>query len=75
MRMMRWDPIAELSRLDADFGRLWFAPPSRARFEPAVDVLDEEDAIAAIAAESTPIAVSWIVRFAPNDSSNGERKK
>ncbi len=51
MRMMRWDPIAELSRLDSDLGRFLFAEPSRAlrRFEPAIDVLDEEDAFVLLA--------------------------
>ncbi len=51
MRMMRWDPLAELSRLDSDFGRLVFADPprARARFEPTVDVVDEEDGFVLLA--------------------------
>lgn len=41
--LTRWDPFAELSRLQNDLNRM--RGESRLGFAPAVDILEEEDAI------------------------------
>lgn len=42
--LMRWDPFAEAARLEANLARS-YAAAVRKTFEPAVDIVDEEDAI------------------------------
>lgn len=41
--LSRWDPFSEISRLQGDLNRLW--GESRAGFQPAVDIFEEEGAI------------------------------
>lgn len=43
-RLMRWDPFAEISRLQSDFDRLWGETRAGA-FTPAVDILEEDEGI------------------------------
>lgn len=46
--LMRWDPFNHFSRLDSELDRIWsLATPNGVRrvFEPAVDVVEYEDAI------------------------------
>mgnify|MGYP006285205599 CR=1 FL=1 len=43
-RLVRWDPFAEISRLQSDLNRLW-GETQRGAFSPAVDVHEEDEAI------------------------------
>lgn len=71
--LSRWDPFAEISRLQGDVNRLW--GESRSSFSPAVDIFDDEDAIV-MKAEVPGLAAEDIQVHVENGvlTLSGERK-
>lgn len=71
--LTRWDPFAELSRLQSGVNRMWGEP--RLGFSPAVDIFEEENAIV-LSAELPGMAAEDVHVHVENSilTLSGERK-